>query len=72
MMSRFVEFQDLLLSLVKAATFGAVIPLVSCFFGLRCTAGAEGVGAATTNSVVTSSVAIIVLDFILSYLFSRI
>jgi phospholipid/cholesterol/gamma-HCH transport system permease protein len=71
MMSRFVEFHDLLLSMVKAAAFGAVIPLMSCHFGLRCNSGAEGVGTATTNSVVSSSVAIIVLDFVLSYFFSR-
>lgn len=66
----FAGFEDLLLAGVKGAAFGAVIPLVSCFFGFRCEAGAEGVGRATTQSVVVSSVAIIVLDFVLSYAFS--
>lgn len=66
----FVGYEDLLLAGVKGAVFGAVIPLVSCFFGFRCEAGAEGVGHATTQSVVVSSVAIIVLDFLLSYVFS--
>lgn len=66
----FVDFGDLLLATVKGAVFGAVIPLVSCHFGFRCQEGAEGVGRATTNSVVAASVAIIVLDFILSYTFS--
>lgn len=70
-MRRFVEFHDLILSMVKAFCFGAVIPLVSCYYGFRCKAGAEGVGTATTNSVVASSIAIIVIDFILSYLFSK-
>lgn len=70
-MRAFVEFRDLVFAAIKGATFGAVIPLVSCFFGFRCRSGAEGVGLATTNSVVTSSVAIIVLDFVLTYIFSH-
>lgn len=69
-MRRFVEFRDLLFAGIKGACFGAVIPLVSCYFGFRCASGAEGVGSATTRSVVTSSVAIIVIDFLLSFLFS--
>lgn len=69
-MLRFVHFRDLIFAAIKGATFGAVIPIISCFFGFRCKAGAEGVGNATTNSVVASSVAIIVIDFILSYTFS--
>ncbi|RYZ90045.1 MAG: ABC transporter permease [Proteobacteria bacterium] len=69
-MRRFVHFQDLIFAIIKAAVFGAVIPLVSCYYGFRCRPGAEGVGHATTNSVVVSSIAIIVLDFILSYAFS--
>lgn len=70
-MRAFVGLQDLLFAMLKGACFGAVIPLVSCFFGFRCQSGAEGVGLATTNSVVVSSVAIIVLDFSLSYVFSH-
>lgn len=66
----FVGFRDLLLAAVKGACFGAVIPLVACHFGFRCKPGADGVGHATTNSVVVASVVIIVLDFVLSYTFS--
>jgi phospholipid/cholesterol/gamma-HCH transport system permease protein len=69
-MRAFVDFQDLVFACIKGACFGAVIPLVSCFFGFRCKSGAEGVGLATTNSVVASSVAIIALDFVLTYTFS--
>jgi phospholipid/cholesterol/gamma-HCH transport system permease protein len=69
-MKRFVVFQDLMFATIKGGVFGAVIPLVSCYYGFRCKAGAEGVGLATTNSVVTSSVAIIILDFFLAWLFS--
>lgn len=67
---RFVHFHDLTFAAIKGACFGAVIPLVSCHFGFHCASGAEGVGSATTRSVVTSSIAIIVIDFLLSFLFS--
>lgn len=69
-MRAFVGLQDLFFAMIKGASFGAVIPLVSCYFGFRCQSGAEGVGLATTNAVVVSSVSIIVLDFFLTYLFS--
>lgn len=69
-MRTFVQFQDLVFASIKGAAFGAVIPLFSCFFGFRCKAGAEGVGLATTNSVVATSVAIIVIDFVLTFVFS--
>src|SRR6185437_6355991 len=65
-MRTFVSFQDLIFAMIKGACFGAVIPIISCFFGFRCESGAEGVGLATTNSVVAASVSIIVLDFILT------
>ena len=70
-MRAFVGYRDLLFAMIKGATFGAMIPLISCFFGFRCRSGAEGVGLATTNSVVAASVTIIVLDFFLSYIFSH-
>ncbi len=69
-MNRFVDFSDLLFSMFKGAVFGAVIPLVACFYGFRCKDSSEGVGEATTSSVVIASVAIIFLDFILSYIFT--
>lgn len=70
-LNRFVEMKDFWFSLIKAAVFGAVIPIVSCYFGFRTLAGAEGVGSSTTKSVVSSSICIIMFDFILSYIFSH-
>jgi phospholipid/cholesterol/gamma-HCH transport system permease protein len=70
-MTRFVGFQDLIFAAIKGAVFGSVIPLISCFYGFRCKSGAEGVGLATTQSVVASSVAIIFLDFVLTFIFSH-
>lgn len=69
-MRAFVEMKDFGFSLIKGMCFGAVIPIFSCYFGFRCRAGAEGVGFATTQSVVASSIAIIVIDFLLTWIFS--
>lgn len=69
-MRRFVAFKDLIFAGLKSITFGFSIPLISCYFGFNCQSGADGVGKATTQSVVFSSVAIIFLDFVLSYTFS--
>ncbi len=60
---------DLLCALVKGIVFGTVIPIISCTYGFRCKGGAEGVGNATTNSVVASTIMIILLDFLLTYIF---
>ena len=70
-MNRFVDMQDLVFAIIRGGCFGAVIPLVACYFGFRCEQGAEGVGKATTNTVVVASVAIIVIDFLLNYVFSH-
>lgn len=69
-MQRFVQFSDLIFALIKGACFGAIIPIVAAYYGFRCEAGAEGVGRATTNTVVVASMGIISMDFILSYIFS--
>ncbi|MBC85543.1 MAG: organic solvent ABC transporter permease [Bdellovibrionaceae bacterium] len=69
-MRSFVEIKDLWFAAIKGGVFGSVIPIVSCYYGFKCKSGAEGVGLATTNAVVTSSVMIIGLDFMMSWLFS--
>ncbi len=71
-LTQFVSDKDLLCALVKGMVFGAVIPIISCYYGFYCKAGAEGVGNATTNSVVTSTILVIVLDFLLTFAFSMI
>lgn len=50
---------------LKTAVFGAVIGLISCYLGYTTNEGAEGVGRAATNSVVISSLAIILIDVVL-------
>ncbi len=52
--------------LIKAATFGLIIGITGCYNGLRAKGGAEGVGKATTNAVVASSVLILVADYVVA------
>lgn len=57
---------DLVLSLTKAAVFGVIIGVMSCYHGFNTNGGAEGVGRATTVAVVYSSVAILVADYFIT------
>lgn len=57
---------DLVVGLAKCLAYGAAIPTVSGFSGLRARGGSEGVGWATTRAVIGSSFTVIVLDFLLS------
>ena len=57
---------DFVQGLVKPFVFGGIIAITACFFGLRTTGGTEGVGVATTKTVVTSSILILVTDYFLT------
>jgi len=57
---------DLIQGLVKPIVFGALMALTSCFYGLRTTGGTEGVGRATTQAVVTTSVFVLATDYFLT------
>ncbi len=59
---------DIISGLIKAAVFGFVIALMGCFNGYRSKGGAQGVGAATTSAVVSASILILALDYILTQL----
>jgi phospholipid/cholesterol/gamma-HCH transport system permease protein len=61
-----LRMRHLVLMLVKSLAFGAAIPVVAGFCGLRARGSSEGVGWATTAAVIGSSFAVIVLDFVLS------
>jgi phospholipid/cholesterol/gamma-HCH transport system permease protein len=52
--------------LIKAGVFGVIIASVSSFKGLNCPQGAEGVGKATTEAVVASSICILITNFFLT------
>ena len=63
---RFMEVSDLTSGLIKAAVFGLIIAVVGCQQGFYTRGGAEGVGRATTRSVVIASIAILIVDFFLT------
>lgn len=57
---------DIFKGMFKSAVFGLLIAVIGCHMGLTAKKGAQGVGAATTNSVVYSMIAIFVLNYFLS------
>lgn len=57
---------DVITGIVKALAYGAAIPIVSGYCGLTTFGGSEGVGSATTRAVVNSSLAIILLNLVIS------
>jgi phospholipid/cholesterol/gamma-HCH transport system permease protein len=66
---QFMNTQDVISGLVKAAVFGVLIVLMGCYHGYRSRGGAQGVGAATTSAVVSASVLILAFDYVLTELF---
>ena len=61
--------EDVVSGLVKAAVFGLIIALMGCYHGYVSRGGAQGVGAATTNAVVSASILILSFDYILTEMF---
>ncbi len=65
----FVETLDVVSGLVKAAVFGFIVTLMGCYHGYHSRGGAQGVGAATTNAVVSASILILIFNYIITELF---
>lgn len=61
-----IEAIDVAIGTSKCLTYGLAIPVVSGYCGLRARGSSEGVGWATTAAVIGSSLAVIILDFLLS------
>ena len=64
-----MEAIDIISGLVKASVFGFIITLMGCYNGYKSKGGAQGVGEATTNAVVSASILILVFNYILTELF---
>lgn len=64
----FAEIFDMTGGMIKAVFFGNVIAVLGCYYGLTCPAGAEGVGMATTKTVVTSIIVIFILNAVLTFI----
>ncbi|MBS4046496.1 MAG: MlaE family ABC transporter permease [Ferrovibrio sp.] len=65
----FLETLDVVSGLVKAAVFGFVIALMGCYHGFHSRGGAQGVGKATTDAVVSASILILVANYFVTELF---
>jgi phospholipid/cholesterol/gamma-HCH transport system permease protein len=65
----YVTNGDVQSGLIKAAVFGFIIALMGCYNGFTSKGGAQGVGAATTNAVVSASILILAANYILTSVF---
>ncbi len=64
-----IKLQDFVTGMAKAGVFGGLISSFACFLGLSVTNGAEGVGSATTRTVVLTIVALIIVDLMFTAVF---
>jgi phospholipid/cholesterol/gamma-HCH transport system permease protein len=62
-----LEPRDISMGLEKAVLFSVVIALVACQYGLRASGGAKGVGRATTNSVISTLLVVLLMDFVYTF-----
>jgi phospholipid/cholesterol/gamma-HCH transport system permease protein len=65
----FLETEDVVSGLVKAAVFGFLVALMGCYQGYNSKGGAQGVGAATTKAVVSASILILTANYVVTELF---
>ena len=66
---QYVRLADILSGLGKTVFFGLIIGVVGCFNGLQTRGGTEGLGQATTRTVVTSALLVFISDFFLTKFF---
>lgn len=65
----FLKWYDVMTGLVKAGVFGFIVALMGCYHGYHSRGGAQGVGSATTNAVVSASILILLSNYILTETF---
>jgi phospholipid/cholesterol/gamma-HCH transport system permease protein len=70
-MMQYMNDADVVFGLVKSFVYGGIIALIGCYKGLTCSMGAEGVGRATTEAVVYSSITILITNFFLTLFLQR-
>ncbi|MGA2954839.1 MAG: ABC transporter permease [Thermodesulfobacteriota bacterium] len=64
----YLDLEDIYFGLLKACIFGMIIATIGCYQGINTRGGAEGVGKATTNAVVISSLLILVANYFVTAL----
>ena len=65
----FLDTDDITSGLIKSSIFGFIIAVMGCYQGFHSKGGAQGVGRATTNAVVTSSILILAANYVMTSLF---
>lgn len=65
---KYLVTDDVVSGLIKASVFGIIITLMGCYHGYHSERGAEGVGRATTNAVVSASILILIMNYALTAL----
>jgi phospholipid/cholesterol/gamma-HCH transport system permease protein len=71
-MLRYTHDIDVVIGLIKAFIYGGILTLIGCYKGMTCGLGAEGVGRATTEAVVYSSITILITNFFLTLTLGKI
>src|SRR5690349_5843322 len=71
-MLKYTGDSDVAAGLIKALIFGGIVAIISCYKGMTCGEGAEGVGRATTEAVVYSSITILISNFFLTLILGKI
>ena len=71
-MFKFTAAKDVMSGLIKSVFFAMFIALISCYKGFHASEGAEGVGRATTQAVVVSSLTVLVANFFIAVLFNAV
>lgn len=65
----YLEAKDVISGLTKAGAFGFIVALMGCYHGYHSKGGAQGVGAATTNAVVSASILILLSNYFITEMF---
>ena len=71
-MLKYTGTSDVAIGLIKAFIFGGIVAIIGCYKGMYCGEGAEGVGRATTEAVVYSSITILITNFFLTLTLGKI
>ncbi len=71
-MVHYTTGSDVVIGMIKAVIFGGIVGLIGCYKGMYCGEGVEGVGWATTEAMVYSSITILISNFFLTLTLGRI
>src|SRR5881296_2505776 len=70
-MLKYTNTSDVAIGLIKSFIFGGIVAIIGCYKGMSCGEGAEGVGRATTEAVVFSSISVLISNFFLTLVLNK-